>query len=93
MNPDDTNQNPAASPVAPVADPMAPAAPAAPVMGEAPVTEPMAPAADPMAPVAESAPAASMNCHCGKPADASGNCTGCSMPQASCSCQPAAPAA
>ncbi|TSC66295.1 MAG: hypothetical protein CEO21_223 [Microgenomates group bacterium Gr01-1014_80] len=80
MNPDDPNTPQGGGGFTPADD------------GGQTTPEPAEPVSEPVAggseqPTPADAPAAS--CHCGKPSSG-GTCTGCNLPEASCSCQPAA---
>ena len=90
MNPDDPNNPQGGGSTPPAADQGGTAAPASEPMGGG---EP-APAAPDMgggAPAGGEAPTdvPAATCHCGKPSSG-GTCTGCNLPEASCSCQPTA---
>lgn len=83
MNPDDPNSSQGGAPADIGTQAPEPVAGAPEPMGEgnpAPGAPQTAPATEPMG-----TPAA--NCHCGKPSEG-GNCTGCNMPEAGCSCPP-----
>ncbi len=87
MNPDDTNQG-GGTPPADDTGAGTPAAAPEPMGGG---SEPTTPAPDMGggAPAEAPADAAGTNCHCGK-TSSGGNCSGCNLPEASCSCQPTA---
>lgn len=87
MNPDDPNQNQNGG-----QGDMGTSAPSTPVTGgddqPSPVTEPPQ-TPTPQQPGMTSEPTSSENCHCGRPTVV-GNCSGCNLPSASCTCAPAA---